>query len=40
MSTKVDIKHKTDGSGRVEIAYYSKDDLERIMELLVLSKAS
>ncbi|MBN8588087.1 MAG: ParB/RepB/Spo0J family partition protein [Rhodothermia bacterium] len=34
MSTKVDIKHRQDGTGRVEIAYYSQDDLERIMDLL------
>lgn len=38
MSTKVDIKNKSDGSGRVEIAYYSKDDLERILDLLLQIK--
>lgn len=34
-STRVEIKHKADGSGRVEIAYYTDDDLERLMELLL-----
>ncbi len=34
-STRVDIRHKPDGSGRVEIAYYTEDDLERLMELLL-----
>lgn len=34
MSTQVAIKHKNDGSGRIEIAYYSKDDLERILDLM------
>ena len=34
LSTKVDIKHKADGSGRIEIAYYAAEDLERLLELL------
>ena len=34
-STKVSIKHKPDGSGgKIELQYYSDDDLERLMELL------
>ena len=33
-STQVAIKHKGDG-GRIEIAYYSDDDLERLMEMLL-----
>lgn len=32
-STQVSIRRKTDG-GRIEIAFYSDDDLERIMELI------
>jgi ParB family chromosome partitioning protein len=39
MSTQVAIKHKTDGSGRIEIAYYSHDDLERILDLMIQNKA-
>jgi ParB family transcriptional regulator, chromosome partitioning protein len=35
LSTNVQIKHKSDGSGRIEIAYYSLDDLERVLELLL-----
>lgn len=35
-STQVQIKHKAGGGGRVEIAYYSEEDLERLMELLLL----
>ena len=35
LSTQVQIKHKKGGEGgRIEIAYYSNDDLERLMELL------
>ncbi len=34
-STQIQIKHKADGSGRVELSYYSEDDLERLMELLL-----
>ncbi len=33
-STQVHIRHKADGSGKVELAYYSAEDLERLMELL------
>lgn len=33
-STQVAIKHKGDG-GKIEIAYYSSEDLERIMEMLL-----
>ncbi|RMH67187.1 MAG: ParB/RepB/Spo0J family partition protein [Bacteroidetes bacterium] len=33
-STKVQIKHKPGSGGRIEIAYYSDEDLERIMDLL------
>jgi ParB family chromosome partitioning protein len=36
LSTQVQIKHKQDGSGgRIEIAYYSDEDLERLLELLI-----
>lgn len=34
-STQVQIKHKKDGSGRIEIEYYAEEDLERLMELLL-----
>ncbi|MEM8484206.1 MAG: ParB/RepB/Spo0J family partition protein [Bacteroidota bacterium] len=35
LSTQVQIKHKKGGEGgKIEIAYYSNDDLERLMELL------
>ena len=33
-STQVQIRHKSDGEGRIELSYYSEDDLERLMELL------
>ncbi|MEM9664144.1 MAG: ParB/RepB/Spo0J family partition protein [Bacteroidota bacterium] len=33
-STKVHIRHKADGSGRVELNYYSQEDLERLLDLL------
>lgn len=34
-STQVQIKHKKDGNGgKIEIEYYSNEDLERLMELL------
>lgn len=34
MGTKVSIKQKAKGKGKIEIEYYSKEDLERIYELL------
>ena len=33
-STQVQIRHKSDGEGKIEISYYSSEDLERIMEML------
>jgi ParB family transcriptional regulator, chromosome partitioning protein len=33
-STQVQIRHKSDGEGRIEISYYSQDDLERLIEIL------
>jgi ParB family transcriptional regulator, chromosome partitioning protein len=33
-STQVQIHHKSDGEGKIEISYYSSEDLERIMEML------
>ena len=33
-STKVEIEAKDNGSGKIEIEFYSHDDLERIMDLL------
>ena len=35
LSTQVKIKHKSDGEGRIEISYYSEDDLERLLELVM-----
>ncbi len=34
LSTQVQVRHKADGSGKIELAYYSSEDLERLMELL------
>lgn len=34
-STKIQMQHKADGSGRIEISYYSEEDFERLMELLL-----
>lgn len=39
MSTKVEIKHKNDGNGRIEINYYSKEDLERLLDLILHQSA-
>jgi ParB family chromosome partitioning protein len=35
LSTQVKIRHKDSGSGKIEIEYYSQDDLERVLELLL-----
>ena len=34
MGTKVSIKQKAKGKGKIEIEYYSSDDLERIIEMI------
>ena len=34
-STQVKIHHRSDGEGRIELAYYSQEDLERLMDLLL-----
>ncbi|WP_022836323.1 ParB/RepB/Spo0J family partition protein [Salisaeta longa] len=34
-STQVRIQHKSNDEGRIELAYYSQEDLERLMELLL-----
>lgn len=34
LSTQVSIKHKGDNGGRIEISYYSDDDLERLLDML------
>ena len=34
-STQVQINHKSDGEGSVEISYYSEEDLERLVELMM-----
>ena len=34
LSTQVRINHRSDGEGSIEIAYYSEEDLERLMELI------
>lgn len=33
MGTKVSINHKDNKKGKIEIEYYSNDELERIVEL-------
>lgn len=33
-STQVEINHGSDGEGSIEISYYSKEDLERLVELM------
>ena len=33
-STQVNIRHKSDGEGKIEISYYSEEDLERLIEIL------
>ena len=33
MGTKVSINHKKGGKGKIEIEYYSKEELERLLEL-------
>lgn len=35
MGTKVHVNHKANGKGRIEIEYYSDDELERIFDLLM-----
>ena len=35
VGTKVSIKQKSGGSGRIEIEFYSKDDLERIYDIII-----
>jgi ParB family chromosome partitioning protein len=34
-STQVQIQHASDGEGTIEISYYSEEDLERLIELMV-----
>lgn len=34
-STQVQIRHKSDGEGTIEISYYSEEDLERLVELMI-----
>jgi ParB family chromosome partitioning protein len=34
-STQVQINHKTDGEGSIEISYYSEEDLERLVDLMM-----
>lgn len=34
-STQVQIQHKEDGEGTIEISYYSAEDLERLVELMM-----
>lgn len=33
--TRVAIRHRTDGAGKIELDYFSNDDLERLLELLL-----
>ena len=34
LGTKVSVNAKEDGVGKIEIEFYSNDDLERLLELL------
>ena len=34
LGTKVTVNHKSNHKGKIEIEYYSEDELERIMELM------
>jgi ParB family chromosome partitioning protein len=34
-STQVKINHKKDGEGSIEVSYYSEEDLERLVELMM-----
>jgi len=36
-STQVNIRHRADGSGKIELNYYSPEDLERLLNLLLNS---
>ena len=35
MGTKVHINHKNDEKGKIEIEYFSKDEFERIVDMLL-----
>jgi ParB family chromosome partitioning protein len=35
LSTQVQIRHTDDGEGTIEIAYYSEEDLERVLEAIL-----
>jgi ParB family transcriptional regulator, chromosome partitioning protein len=35
LATQVAIRHRENGAGKIEIAYYSDEDLERLLELLL-----
>lgn len=35
LGTKVSINRKNDKKGRIEIEYYSMEELERLMEILI-----
>ena len=35
MGTKVHVNHKPSGKGKIEIEYYSDDELERIFDMLM-----
>ena len=35
MGTKVHVNHKANGKGKIEIEYYSDNELERIFDLLM-----
>ncbi len=34
MGTKVNISHKNDGKGKIEIEYYSREELERLIDIM------
>ncbi len=34
MGTKVNISHKNDGKGKIEIEYYSPEEFERLIDIM------
>ena len=38
IGTKVNVSPKANGKGKIEIEYYSEDELERIFELIMSAK--
>lgn len=39
VGTKVKVNHKQNGKGKIEIEYYSDNELERLLELFMKAKS-